>query len=83
MNKVIIEEVDSYVMNVKEITFSFNGLRFALRKNVSPSYSETFLIDLNVGNDKLGESELAKIKSEILDNYEIDELEVGDDFEIE
>ena len=83
MNKVIIEEVDSCVMNVKEITFSFNGLRFALRKNVSPSYSETFLIDLNVGDDKLGESELAKIKSEILDNYEIDELEVGDDFEIE
>ena len=83
MNQVIIEEVDSYVMNVREITFSFNGLRFALRKNVSPSYSETFLIDLNVGGDKLGESELAKIKSEILDNYEIDDLEVGDDFEIE
>jgi hypothetical protein len=38
---------------------------------------------LNVGGDKLGESELAKIKSEILDNYEIDDLEVGDDFEIE
>ena len=83
MKKVTIEEVDDYVMNVKEITFSFNGLRFALRKNVSPSYSESFLIDLNVGDDKLDESELAKIKSEILDNYEIDELEVGDDFEIE
>jgi len=83
MKKVIVEEVDAYVMNVKEITFSFNGLRFALRKNASPSYSETFVIDLNMGDDKLDENQLAKIKSEIFDNYEFDELEVGDDFEIE
>ena len=83
MKKVIVEEVDAYLMNVKEITFSFNGLRFALRKNTSSSYSETFVIDLNMGDDKLDENQLAKIKSEILDNFEFDELEVGDDFEIE
>ena len=82
MKKVTIEVVDDYVMNVKEITFSYNGLRFAIRKNVSPSYSESFIIDLNMGDDKLSDAALAELKSEILDNYEIDDLEVGDDFEI-
>ena len=82
MKKVTIEVVDDYVMNVKEITFSYNGLRFAIRKNVSPSYSESFIIDLNIGDDKLSDGALAELKSQILDNYEIDDLEVGDDFEI-
>ena len=82
MKNVKVEEVDDYLMNVKEITFSFNGLRFAIRKNVSASYSESFIIDLNIGDDKLSEAALAELKSEILDNYEIDDLEVGDDFEI-
>ena len=83
MKNVKVEEVDDYVMNVKEITFTFNGLRFAIRRNVSPSYSESFIIDLNIGDDKLSDTALAELKSEILDNYEIDELEVGDDFDLE
>jgi hypothetical protein len=37
---------------------------------------------LNIGDDKLSDSALAELKSEILDNYEIEDLEVGDDFEI-
>jgi hypothetical protein len=49
---------------------------------VSPSYSESFIIDLNIGDDKLSDAALAELKSEILDNYEIDDLEVEDDFEI-
>ena len=83
MNNVQVEEVDDYVMNVKEITFSYEGLRFAIRKNVSPSYSESFIIDLNIGDDKLSEAALADLKSEILDNYEIDDLKVGDDFDLD
>jgi hypothetical protein len=51
--------------------------------NVSPSYSESFIIDLNIGDDKLSDAALAELKSEILDNYEIDDLEVGDDFDLE
>jgi hypothetical protein len=82
MKNVKVEEVNDFVMNVKEITFSYNGLRFAIRKNVSPSYSETFIIDLNIGNDKLSDKALTELKSEILNNYEIDDIEVGDDFEI-
>jgi hypothetical protein len=82
MKIVKVEEVDDYVMNVKEVTFSYNGLRFAIRKNVSPSYSESFIIDLNIGDDKLSDAALAELKSEILDNYEIDDLEVGDDFDV-
>ena len=82
MKNVKVEEVDDYVMNVKEITFSYNGLRFAIRKNVSPSYSESFIMDLNIGDDKLSEEALADLKSEILDNYEIDDFEVGDDFDL-
>ena len=82
MKNVQVEEVDDYVMNVKEITFSYEGLRFAIRKNVSPSYSESFIIDLNIGDDKLTDAALAELKSEIIDNYELDDLEVGDDFEI-
>jgi hypothetical protein len=83
MKNVQVEEVDDYVMNVKEITFSYEGLRFAIRKNVSPSYSESFIIDLNIGDDKLSEAALADLKSEILDNYEIDDLKVGDDFDLD
>ena len=83
MKKVTIEEVDDYVMNVKEITFSYNGLRFAIRRNISPSYSESFVIDLNIGDEKLSEAALAELKSEILDNYEFDDFEIGDDFELE
>lgn len=83
MKNIKVDEVDDYVMNVKEITFTYNGLRFAIRKNVSPSYSESFIIDLNIGDDKLSDAALAELKSEILDNYEIDELEVGDDFDLE
>ena len=83
MKKVTIEEVDDYIMNVKEITFSYNGLRFAIRKNSSPSYSESFIIDLNIGYDKLSDAALAELKSEILDSYEIEDLEVGDDFDLE
>jgi hypothetical protein len=49
---------------------------------VSPSYSESFIIDLNIGDDKLSDAALAELKSEILDNYEIDDLEVGDDFDL-
>jgi hypothetical protein len=45
--------------------------------NVSPSYSESFIIDLNIGDDKISDAALAELKSEILDNYEIDDLEVG------
>jgi hypothetical protein len=82
MKSIKVEELDEYVMNVKEITFSYNGLRFAIRKNVSPSYSESYIIDLNLGNDKLSDTALAELKSNILDNYEFDDLEVGDDFEI-
>ena len=51
--------------------------------NVSPSYSESFIIDLNIGDDKLSAAALAELKSEILDNYEIEDLEVGDDFDLE
>lgn len=83
MKNIKIEEVDDYVMNVKEITFIYNGLRFAIRKNVSPRYSESFIIDLNIGDDKLSDAALAELKSEILDNYEIDDLEVGDEFELD
>jgi hypothetical protein len=57
-------------------------LRLAIRKNVSPSFTETYIIDLNTGDDKISETDLEKLKSEILDNYEIDDFEVGDDFEI-
>jgi hypothetical protein len=70
-------------MNVKEITFTYNGLRFAIRKNTASSYSETFVIDLNLGDDKLSDEELAKLKSDIMENYEFDDLEVGDDFDLE
>ena len=83
MKNIKVEEVDNYVMNVKEVTFSYNGLRFAIRNNVSPSYSESFIFDLNIGDDKISDELLAEIKSEILDNYEIDDLEVGDDFDLE
>jgi hypothetical protein len=83
MRNVKVEEVDDYVMNVKQITFSYNGLRFAIRKNVSPSYSESFIIHLNISDDKLSDASLAELKSEILNNYEIDDLEVGDDFDLE
>jgi hypothetical protein len=38
---------------------------------------------LNIGDDKLNDAVLAELKSEILDNYEIDDLEVGDDFDLE
>ena len=82
MKNIKVDEVDDYLMNVKEITFSYNGLRFAIRKNVSPNYSESFIIDLNIGDNKLSDEALAELKSEILDNYEFDDLEVGDDFEI-
>ena len=82
MKNIKVDEVDDYVMNVKEITFSYNGLRFAIRKNVSSSYSESFIIDLNLGDNKLSEEALSELKSEILDNYELDDFEVGDDFEI-
>ena len=51
--------------------------------NVSPSYSESFIIDLTIGDDKLSDAALAQLKSEILDNYEIDDLEVGDDFDLQ
>jgi hypothetical protein len=51
--------------------------------NVSPSYSESFIIDLNIGDDKLSDAALVELKSEILVNYEIDDLEVGDDFDLE
>ena len=83
MKNIKVDEVDDYIMNVKEITFSYNGLRFAIRKNVSSSYSESFIIDLNIGADKLSDAALAELKSQILDNYEIDDFEVGDDFELE
>jgi hypothetical protein len=83
MKNIKVEEVDNYVMNVKEVTFSYNGLRFAIRNNVSPSYSESFIFDLNIGDDKISDELLAEIKSEILDNYEIDDLEVGDDFDLD
>ena len=83
MRSVKVEELDDYVMNVKEVTFSYNGLRFAIRENVSPSYSESFITDLNIGDDKLSEAALAELKSEILNKYEIDDLKVGDDFDLE
>jgi hypothetical protein len=69
MKNIKVEELDNYVMNVKEVTFSYNGQRFAIRKNVSPSYSESFIIDLNLGDDKLSDTALADLKSDILDNY--------------
>ena len=82
MKNIKVDEVDDYLMNVKEITFSYNGLRFAIRKNVSPSYSESFIIDLNIGDNKLSDAALSELKSEILDNYELDDFEVGDDFDL-
>lgn len=83
MKNVKVDEVQDYMMNVKEITFTYNELRFAIRKNTSSSYSETFAIDLNLGDKKLSDKELANLKSEIIENYELDDFEVGDDFDLE
>ncbi len=83
MKNVKVEEIDQYVMNVREVTFSYNGLRFAIRNNVTSSYSESFIIDLNNGDQKLSETELAELKSEILEHYEIDDFEVGDAFDLD
>ena len=83
MKNIKVDEVEDYIMNVKEITFTYNGLRFAIRKNTSSSYSETFVIDLNLGDDKLSQEELVNLKSEIMENYEFDDFEVGDDIDLE
>ena len=83
MKNIKFDEVEDYIMNVKEITFTYNGLRFAIRKNTSSSYSETFVIDLNLGDDKLSQEELVNLKSEIMENYEFDDFEVGDDIDLE
>lgn len=83
MKNVKVDEVQDYMMNVKEITFTYNGLRFAIRKNVSPSFSESFIIDLNIGDNKLSKEALSELKSEILNNYELDDFEVGDDFDLD
>jgi hypothetical protein len=74
---------------VEDFDLSDNPVPYIIDKlieesnNVSPSYSESFIIDLNIGDDKLSDAALAELKSEILDNYEIDDLEVGDDFDLE
>lgn len=83
MKNVKVEEIEGYEMKVKEITFTYNGKRFAIRKNTCPSYTESFVIDLNEGKNMLSDQELAMLKSDILENYEFEDFEVGDDFDIE
>ncbi len=82
MKKVIIKEVDEYIMNVKEITLSYDNLKFAYKYHSSPSYTESFLIDLNSDDKKLSDLELEKLKNMLEENYEMSDLELGDEFEL-
>lgn len=83
MKIIIVSEVDQYRMDVKEITFTIDGLKFAYKYNSSPSYTESFLIDLNSNDKKLSEIELEDLKNILEENYEMTDLESGDKFELE
>ena len=83
MKKVTIKEVDEYVMDVKEIPLTYDNLKFAYKYNSSPSYTESFLIDLNSDDKKLSDLELEKLKKILEDNYEMTHLELGDEFELD
>ena len=83
MKKIIIKEIDEYVMDVKEVTFIYNDLKFVYRHNSSPSYTESILIDLNSDEKKLTNIDLDNLKNYLEENYEILDFESGDEFEIE
>ena len=83
MKKVVIKEVDEYVMDVKEITFTYGNLKFVYKYNSSPSFSESFLIDLNSNDKKLSDLELEKLKKLLEENHEMTDLEMGDEFELD
>lgn len=82
MKKITVKEVDEYVMDVKEITFSYDNMKFVYRFNSSPSYTESILIDLNSDNNKLSDVELEKLKIQLEEEYIMTDLEVGDEIEI-
>ena len=83
MKKIVIKDIDEYLMEVKEITFIYDNLKFVYRHNSSPSYTESILIDLNSTEKKLTNIDLENLKNYLEKNYEMLDFESGDEFEIE
>jgi len=78
MDSIYIKEIDSYIMEVKEINFQYKNLRFAYILRECPSYTESEIKDLNALENKLSENELNNLKSK-LEEYDLSELEPDDE----
>lgn len=79
MNKILIKDIDNYSMEVKEITFMYLDRKFVYKLHESPSYSESFIVDLNNGDKRLTESDLENLKNKIEEIFDNSDFEIGDE----
>jgi hypothetical protein len=79
MNNILIKDVEKYSMEVKETTFIYKDRKFVYKVHESPSYSESFIIDLNNSDKRLSESELESLKNKIEEIFDDSDFEIGEE----
>jgi hypothetical protein len=79
MNNILIKDVEKYSMEVKETTFIYKDRKFVYKVYESPSYSESFIIDLNNSDKRLSESELESLKNKIEEIFDDSDFEIGEE----
>jgi hypothetical protein len=80
MEKIIVTDIE--VGTYKEMNFQYKGLRFVYKYVSTSGWDDGTLIDLNKEDVKLSTSDFEKLE-QIINNQDINELETGDEIDVE